>query len=662
MADICMKSINTIRTLAIDAIDKANSGHPGLPLGAAPAAYVLFRRHMTVDIKDPLWINRDRFVLSAGHGSALLYSVLHLMGYEVSIDDLKQFRQWDSITPGHPEFKVTPGVDATTGPLGQGIANAVGMAMAERRMRDLFNKPGYELFNHMVYTLVGDGCLMEGVSAEASSLAGHLGLGNLIVLYDANNISLDGPLDISFTENVAKRYEAYGFQVLTVDNGDTDIDGIDQAIAKAKAETAKPSLIIIHTTIGYASPKAGTSAAHGAPLGNQGSAETKRALGCDPDKTFFVSDEVYADFAEAKERGRQAREAWDMLFFEWQKRNPEEADLWEQFANLDPTANLFENMPDFDGDTPIATRSASSKVINHFHRFIPFIVGGDADLSCSTKTGLHDGGEFTAKSSGANIHYGVREHAMGAIANGIAYYGGLRPFTATFFSFADYMRPPIRMAALSSIASIFVFTHDSLAVGEDGPTHQPIEQLASLRVIPRLVTIRPSDATETAAAWAHILSDSSRPYALILSRQNLPVINRKQFASAIGLTKGAYELTNEASPDLIIIATGSEVSIALEAHKRLRSEGISARVISMPSMELFREQSAEYREQLIPSSVQARIAVEAGVPFGWKEFVGDTGVVIAVNRFGMSAPGGTVMEQYGFTAAHIVEQAKKLLK
>ena len=663
MQNISTKSVNTIRTLSIDTIEKAKSGHPGLPLGAAPTGYTLFRNHLSVDPTQPKWQNRDRFVLSAGHGSTLLYSLLHLMGFNLSINDLKEFRQWHSKTPGHPEFGFTDGVDATTGPLGQGLANAVGLAMAERWLADSFNQPEFPIVDHYTYTFVGDGCMMEGITAEASSLAGHLKLGKLIVLYDANDISLDGPLDLTFTENVQKRYESYGFQVLVVKDGDTDLDAISNSIIEAKSDLSRPTLIIVKTTIGFGSPsKAGTASAHGAPLGEKEVAATKERLGCDPNKKFFVAQEVYDDFAIAAKKGAEACIAWGNLFRQWSKKYPELAKKWQLFHEMKPSKNLFEQLPHFEKGSSIATRSASSKIINTLHPFLPFLVGGDADLSCSTKTGLTDGGDYSAEKSGANIHFGVREHAMGGIANGFAYHGGSRIFTATFFSFADYMRPAIRMAALASLPVIFIFTHDSLAVGEDGPTHQPIEQLASLRIIPNLTVIRPSDATETAAAWATILSDTTKPYALILSRQNLPVIDRDKYAPAENLTKGGYILHAEEKADIIIIATGSEVSLALDASKELANEGVRAQVVSMPSVELFREQELSYQESVLPSSITARIAVEAGTSFGWNEFVGREGRIIGVDSFGLSAPGDIVMKNYGFTVENIIKNAREILR
>ncbi|MCK5807653.1 transketolase [bacterium] len=663
MTNIATKAVNTIRTLSIDMIEAANSGHPGLPLGAAPMGYTLFHNHLAIDSEAPLWKNRDRFILSAGHGSALLYSLLHLTGFNLSIEDLKKFRQWESKTPGHPEFGITDGVEATTGPLGQGMANAVGFAMAEKWLADTFNRPSFSIVDHYTYTLVGDGCLMEGITAEASSIAGHLKLGKLIVMYDANNISLDGPLDLTFTENVQKRYESYGFQVIVVDDGDEDFTAIDSAISAAKDDLSRPSLIIVKTTIGFGSPsKAGTSAAHGAPLGAEEIEKTKKALGCNPDEKFFVTDDVYSHFKESSKRGKESRIAWEALFAAWQDKHPELAKKWNLFYALKPTENLFENLPDFEVGGSIATRVASSKVVNALHSFTPFLIGGDADLSCSTKTALSDGGDFSYRTSGANIHFGVREHAMGAIANGVAYHGGARIFTATFFSFADYMRPAIRMAALSSLPTISIFTHDSLAVGEDGPTHQPIEQLASLRIIPNLVVIRPSDATETAAAWATMLSDTTRPYALILSRQNLPVIDRKIYANSENLKKGGYILHKEENPNLLIIATGSEVPLAIDASKELKKEGIRVQLVSMPSMELFREQDIAYQKSVLPDSLTARMAVEAGTSFGWSEFVGLHGRTVCVDRFGASAPGNTVMQHYGFTVENIVKNAKEILK
>ena len=653
------KSVNTIRVLSADMIQKANSGHPGLPMGAAPMAYTLWKRHLKVSPVHPDWINRDRFVLSAGHGSALLYSMLHLAGYKLSMDDLKNFRQLGSKTPGHPEFGVTPGVDASTGPLGQGVANAVGMAIAEKMLAARFNKPGFELIDHFTYALLGDGCMMEGIASEAASLAGHLKLGKLILLYDSNDISLDGPTAITFTEDVKKRFESYGFQVLTVADGDSDLKSIDRAITKAKKEQSKPTLIIVKTTIGFGSPnKAGSSSSHGSPLGADELAAVKKGFGMDPDKFFFVDDDVKKDLASIKRAGKRAVSKWNKLFAEYSAKYPEEAAVFKQMQSLE-AGDLDKILPKFEAGTKMATRAADGKVLAALGKAIPWLVGGDADLSCSTKTTISGEKWFSADDfSGRNIHFGVREHAMGAIANGIFYHGMLKPYTGTFFSFVDYMRPPIRLAALAKLGSVFLFTHDSLAVGEDGPTHQPVEQLATLRCIPGLEVWRPADANEVSVAWKHILENKNQPVALILTRQDVPVIDRTKYAAAENALKGAYSILEEANPDTIIIATGSEVHIALDAAETLRKEGLKVRVVDMVSRETFEKQPAKYRESVLPKSVKNRVVVEAGTSFGWEKYAGDKGKIIAVDSFGTSAPGSQVMEKYGFTAENIVKAVK----
>lgn len=660
--EISIKSVNTIRTLAVDMIQKANSGHPGLPMGAAPMAYVLFKNHLKADPSDPGWFDRDRFVLSAGHGSALLYSMLHLSGFDVTMDDLKNFRQWKSRTPGHPEFGMTAGVETTTGPLGQGIANGVGMAIAERMLASRFNRPGFEIVDHYTYVLTGDGCLMEGVAAEAASLAGHLRLGKLIYLYDSNDISLDGPTSLTFTEDIAKRYESYGFQVITVKNGDTDLEGIDRAINEAKADSGRPSLIIIKTTIGYGSPnKSGKSDSHGAPLGNDEVALVKKNFGMDPEKTFFVDEDVKKDFSSIAENGKKAKKAWTEMFSKYASADPQLAGLFKSMDHLELAENIENIMPEFETGTKIATRTANGKVLSAIGKAVPWLMGGDADLSCSTKTAI-SGEKWISESdfSGRNIHYGVREHAMGAIANGISFHGGFKPFTATFFSFVDYMRPPVRLAALSKIGTVFIFTHDSLAVGEDGPTHQPVEQLASLRCIPGLVTMRPADANETSVAWKYILENKDQPVALILTRQDVPVIDRKINAPAVDALKGGYVISDCNDPEIIIIATGSEVSIALSAAEKLRKEGTKVRVVNMFSAEIFEKQSAEYKEKVLPSSIRKRIIVEAGSPFGWHKYAGTEGVIIGVDSFGVSAPGDTVLANFGFTVENIINTVNNL--
>lgn len=657
--------INSIRVLAVDMIQQAKSGHPGLPLGAAPMSYVLWHKHLRHAPSQPRWPDRDRFVLSPGHGSALLYSLLHLTGYALPLEELKAFRQWGSKTPGHPESTHCPGGEATTGPLGQGAANAVGMAMAERMLAHRFNRPGFELFNHYTFALVGDGDLMEGVSAEASSLAGHLRLGKLIYLYDSNDVTLDGPTSIAFsTEDVAKRYEAYGWHVQVVQDGNEDLDAIDAAIAAAKAETTRPSLIVVKTTIGWGSPKSGTNAAHGSPLGEAGLAQTKKVLGFDPDKHFEVPQAAIDHLRAGTERGEQAARAWNDLFEAYAKAHPELAEECRQALAGELPVGWDSALPSFSADEAIATRIACGKVINAFADRVPSFVGGDADIGSSTKTEIKGAGWFDGQSGqGRNIHFGVREHAMAAIANGMLYHGGVRPMVSTFLAFVDYMRPAVRVAALSKLPTIFVFSHDSLAVGEDGPTHQPVEQLASLRIMPNMTVVRPADATETTEAWRVALQHSRGPIALITTRQDLPVIDRSRYGSAKGLAKGAYVLADpkDAPIQAILLATGSEVSLALQAHERLARQGIGTRVVSMPSWELFAAQPLEYRNEVLPPAVRARVAVEAGVSFGWERWVGDHGLIVGCDRFGASAPGDIVLERFGFSADVVVQAVRSLI-
>jgi transketolase len=651
-------SINTIRTLAIDAVQKANSGHPGLPLGAAPMAYVLWQRHLRHNPTDPHWPDRDRFVLSAGHGSMLLYCLLHLTGYDLTMDDLKAFRQWNSRTPGHPEAKLTPGVEATTGPLGQGTANAVGMAIAERALAHRFNRPGHTIVDHRTYAIVSDGDLMEGVSAEASSLAGHLRLGKLIFLYDCNHVSLDGPTSLAFsTEDVGARYEAYGWQVLNVANGDTDTDAIDAAISAAEADTTRPSLIVIRTTIGYGAPhKQGTSEAHGSPLGAEEVALTKKALGWDPDKSFYVPEPALTHFRSAIDGGRQAQAEWQQRFDAYAAAFPDLAAEWQRTMRGELPQGWDAELPVFGAADAQATRQASGKALNAIAKRVPSVIGGDADLSVSTSTALKDAGSFDGQTgAGRNLHFGVREHAMGGIANGLAYHGGVRPFVATFFCFADYMRPAVRLAALNELPVTFVWTHDSIGLGEDGPTHQPIEHLMSLRAMPHLSVIRPCDANETVEAWRWAMTHREGPVALVLTRQKLPIIDRTRFGAASGLARGAYILADAegGSVDAIVIATGSEVPLALAARELLSKEGLRVRVVSMPCWETFAAQGEEYRETVLPAAVRARVSVEAGATFGWSQWIGLEGIAIGVDRYGASAPGETTMEKLGFTAENV---------
>ncbi len=656
------RCVNTLRTLAIDMVQEANSGHPGLPLGAAPMAYVLWRNHLRFDPGAPDWPDRDRFVLSAGHGSALLYALLHAFGHDLGVDDLKAFRQWGSRTPGHPEIDVTPGVEATTGPLGQGAANAVGMAMAERHLASRF---GDEVVDHRTFALISDGDVMEGISNEAASLAGHLGLGRLVCLYDANDVCLDGPTSWTFTEDVGKRYEALGWHVQTVADGDADLDAIDRAIAAAVAETGRPSLIVVKTTIGFGSPgKAGTSDAHGSPLGEDEVRRTKEALGWPADARFLVPDEAKASFAAAGERGAEARAAWEERFSAWAAADAERAEAWGEALSLTPPDGWDEDLPCFDAGEKVATRAAGGKALNALAARIPFLWGGDADLSCSTKTGLSGAEAFDGRTgAGRNVHYGVREHAMGAIANGMCYHGGVRPFTATFFVFSDYMRPATRLAALNHLPVVSVFTHDSVAVGEDGPTHQPIEHLASLRAMPNCHVVRPADANETVEAWTYALRRTDGPTLLVLSRQGVPTIDRSTHAAASGLRRGGYVLAEAegGAPRVIVVGTGAEVTQALEARATLQADGVPTRVVSMPCLEAFEAQDEAYRESVLPAAVTARVSIEAGATFGWERVVGLGGRALGIDRFGASAPGGENLERFGMTAAAVVAAAKELL-
>jgi transketolase len=657
-------SINTIRILAIDAVQKANSGHPGLPLGAAPMAYVLWQYHLRHNPRDPHWPDRDRFVLSAGHGSMLLYALLHLTGYDLSMDDILAFRQWGSRTPGHPEFRLTPGVEATTGPLGQGGANAVGMAIAERLLAQRFNRPQHTIVDHRTYALVSDGDLMEGVNAEAASLAGHLRLGKLIFLYDSNHISLDGPTTLAFsTEDVGARYAAYGWHVQHVADGNTDTDAIDTAISAAEAETGRPSLIVVQTTIGYGSPhKQGKSEAHGSPLGVEEVRLTKQALGWDPDKSFFVPEVASQHLRSALERGQAQQAEWQKRFEAYARAYPELAAEWRATVRGELPLDWDAELPAFGPGDAQATRQAGGKVLNAIAKRVPFLVGGDADLSVSTSTALKDGGSFDGQTgAGRNFHFGVREHAMGAIANGMAYHGALRPFVATFFVFSDYMRPAVRLAALNELPVIFVWTHDSIALGEDGPTHQPVEQLMSLRLMPHIAVVRPADPNETREAWRWAMKHTTGPVALVLSRQKLPVLDG---VAEHGLSRGAYVLAEAegGAPQAIIIGTGAEVHVALAARAQLAREGIRARVVSMPCWESFSAQSPDYREAVLPAAVKARVSVEAGVTLGWERWIGEHGTAIGIDRFGASAPGEVNMEKLGFTAEDVARAVRKALQ
>ncbi len=659
--------INTIRTLSIDAVQKANSGHPGLPLGAAPMAYVVWQNHLRHNPKDPDWPNRDRFVLSAGHGSMLLYSMLYLTGYDVTMDDIESFRQWESRTPGHPEMYMTPGVEATTGPLGQGTANAVGMAIAERFLAGFFNRPGHEIVDHYTYALVSDGDLMEGIAAEACSLAGHLKLGKLIFLYDSNDVSLDGPTSLTFsTEDVIKRFKAYGWHAQLVEKGDTDTAAIDRAIKRARRDTSRPSIIVIKTTIGYGSPnKQGTADAHGSPLGVDEVALTKKALGWDPEKHFFIPEDALAHFRKAVSRGKRLESKWRKLFDAWSREFPDLAGQWELATAGELPDGWDKDVPTWKPGDDLATRKASGQVLNAIAARLPWLIGGDADLSVSTNTAIKGDESFDGQSGrGRNLHFGVREHAMAGITNGMAYHGGLLPYSATFFVFSDYMRPSVRLAAMNRLHVIYVWTHDSIGVGEDGPTHQPVEHVMVHRAIPNLTVIRPADANETAEAWRWAAQHKGGPVALVLSRQKLPTLDRERFSPASGLRRGAYVLSDPAAgePQAIIIATGSEVQVALAAQELLAKDGVRARVVSMPCWEIFEAESREYQESVLLSSITARVSVEAGVTLGWSRWTGDKGISIGVDRFGASAPGKVVMEMYGITSQRVAQAVKDSLQ
>ncbi len=659
--NISQLAVNTLRTLSIDAINAANSGHPGLPMGAAPMAYALWANHLNHNPNHSKWFNRDRFVLSAGHGSSLLYSLLHLAGYDVSIDDLKSFRKLNSKTPGHPEFGHTSGVEATTGPLGQGIANAVGMAMAEAHLAAKFNKDGHSIIDHNTYALVGDGDLMEGVAYEAMSMAGHMKLGKLIVLYDSNEISLDGELNIAFSEDMQKRVESVHWQYVRVEDGN-DVDAITKAIQLAKDNIDQPTLIEIRTIIGYGSPKvAGTNKAHGNPLGVEEATATKQVYGWHYEGDFFVPEEVTAHFNELKQKGIEKENEWNEQFNVYRESNPALADELEKAITGEVLIEA-KDILSFNTEKTISTRVASGEAINHYVKSIPSIFGGSADLSHSTMTDIKGEAVYAVESyAGRNIYFGVREHAMGAAANGLALHGGVKPFVSTFFVFNDYLRPSIRLASLQKLPVTYVFTHDSIAVGEDGPTHEPIEHLAALRAIPGLTVIRPSDANETASAWAYALQQTDGPVVLVLSRQNLPVFNETK-ANIENLSKGAYVLTqtNE-NPDVILIATGSEVSLAASAKAKLEEDNVSVRIVAMPSWELFDRQSNEYKESILPSSVTKRVSLEMGVSLGWERYVGQEGKVLSIETFGASGTGAEVMNLFGFTTENVVQITKNVL-
>jgi transketolase len=680
-AQLDQLAINTIRFLSVDAVQQANSGHPGLPLGAAPMAYVLWTHFLRHNPANPQWFDRDRFILSAGHGSMLLYSLLHLTGYNLPLEHIKQFRQWESMTPGHPERGLAPGVETTTGPLGQGFGNGVGMAIAEAYLAARYNRPGFEIINHYTYGIVSDGDLMEGVAAEAASLAGHLQLGKLMYLYDNNHISLAASTQLTFTEDCAQRFTAYGWHTQSIEDGN-DLEAIDHAIRVARQETVRPSLILVRTHIGYGSPhKQDTFAAHGAPLGEEEVKLTKQQLGWPVEPPFHIPQEAAQHFRQAVDRGQQVEAAWSAQFAAYEQQYPELARELCQLINGELPPGWDANLPHFPADTRgLATRVASGNVLQALSAKLPGLIGGSADLNPSTNTVLKDAGDFGPSTmaggdlqgsagggwsyAGRNLHFGVREHAMGAISNGLAAHGGLIPFGATFLTFSDYMRPAMRLAALMGLQVVYVFTHDSIGLGEDGPSHQPIEQVASLRVMPQLVVIRPGDANETAVAWQVAMETRDRPVALILTRQNVATLDRTQFASAQGLRRGAYILAEapQAQPQVILIASGSEVDLIVAARHKLQEQHIPVRLVSMPSWELFEAQSRAYRDAVLPPSVRARLAVEAGVTQGWHRYVGDRGDVIGVDRFGASAPGSVVMREYGFTVEHVCQRALSLLE
>lgn len=660
MQSIDELSVNTIRFLAVDAIEKANSGHPGLPMGGAAMAYALWSRYLKHDPATPDWPNRDRFILSAGHGSMLLYALLHLSGYDLSLEEIKNFRQWGSRTPGHPEYKVTPGVEVTTGPLGQGFAAAVGMAVAERRLAVEFNRPGFPIVDHHTYIYAGDGCLMEGITSEAASLAGHLKLNKLVCLYDDNRVTIDGRTDITFTEDVGMRFEAYGWQVLRVKDGN-DVAAVAEAIGRAR-ESERPTLIMVRTEIGYGSPnKQGKPESHGAPLGEDEACLTKENLGWPLEPAFHVPDEVKAHFKSIREKCGEQKKLWDRLMSDYRRKFPELASRWEAWHSNRLPDELYDDPALWEFDRPSATRAASGQVLQVLAKYLSNLIGGSADLNASTKTYLQGKGDFQADNpQGSNIAFGVREHAMGTILAGIALHGGLRPFGSTFFVFSDYLKPSLRLSALMKVPVIYVFTHDSIAVGEDGPTHQPVEQLANLRSIPNLDVLRPADGRETAAAWLHALKRTDGPTALVLSRQNLPQLP----GSGKEAFRGAYIVGPEksSSPDLIIMASGSEVALALQAKEILEEKGYSIRVVSMVSWELFERQDEGYRQQVLPGEIKNRLAVEAALPMGWEHYAGSQGHIIGMHRFGASAPGAILMEKMGFTAENIVRQAEKIIK
>lgn len=658
------EAINTVRVLSADAVQKADSGHPGTPMALAPMGHVLWADEMNYNPKNPDWANRDRFILSAGHACMLQYSFLYLTGYNLSLDDIKDFRQLHSKTPGHPESHLTEGIEVTTGPLGQGFANGVGFAIAQKYMAARFNKPDFDLFDYKIYTICSDGDLMEGVTSEAASMAGHLKLGNMIYLYDDNHITIEGDTDLAFDEDVAERFRAYGWHVQDVADGN-DLQAMADAIENAKKDTDRPSLIKVRTQIGYGSPnKVDTAAAHGSPLGEDEVRLVKENFGFDPDKSFIVPDEVKDFYHKAGQKGVQKEKEWNDLYAEYKKKYPELAEEYENVTNGKLPEGWKDKLPKFETGDKMATRKASGKTLNAIAEYLPNLIGGSADLAPSTSTNLDDYESFSSNHpEGRNFHFGIREHAMGSILNGMALSGYLIPYGATFLIFSDYMRPPMRLAAIMNIRPIYVFTHDSIGLGEDGTTHQPVEQLLGLRSVPNMTVIRPADANETAYAWRSALEHKDGPVAIVLTRQGLPIIDQDKYSTADNLEKGAYVLSETTDkPDIILIATGSEVQLILAAQEKLKEDNINARVVSMPSWELFEKQDDAYKEKVFPKDVRKRVAVEAGSPLGWHQYVTDEGTVIGIDKFGESAPGDELMKEYGFSVENVVEKAKALLK
>jgi transketolase len=664
LSDLDKLCVQTIRFLSMEAVQQANSGHPGMPMGMAPAAYVLWTRHMKYNPANPRWHNRDRFVLSAGHGCMLLYSLLHLTGHDMSLDELKNFRQWGSKTPGHPEYDPEIGVEVSTGPLGQGISNAVGMAIAGKFLADYFNREGFPIIDYKIYVIASDGDLQEGVASEACSLAGHLGLDNLIVVYDNNFISIDGKTELSFTEDRAKRFKSYGWNVRVVDGDGNDMTAFEKTVKNARREKQRPTLVKLRTHIAYGSPNMqDTAAAHGAPLGDDEIRLIKEKFGWDPDKKFHVPDEVRAHMGKLIKKGKRAEAKWKKLFANYAQAHPELATQFHNAAEGKLPIELDGVLPKFEAGGSIATRKASGKVLDTLMPKLPLILGGSADLTPSNNTRWSDAKDFQKDArDGRYLRFGIREHAMGAIVNGISVSGLARAYGGTFLTFSDYMRGAIRVAALSRYPSIFVFTHDSIGLGEDGPTHQPVEHIAALRAMPNLLVIRPADANETAAAWKYALEHRDGPVALLLTRQGLPVLDQKKYGSAADLDKGAYVLVKAEKPDVVLLASGSEVSVALCAAEALANEGITAQVVSMPCWELFEEQDRQYKDSVIPPEVKARVGVEAAVELGWHKYIGDGGVFVGMSSFGASAPAKVCFEKFGITAENVIKAAKKLIE